>query len=945
MTQDKEREIQLQFLEEAQDHLDAIESKLIGISRAELTRQEVDAMLRSAHSIKGGAAMMEFQTLSHLAHRLENFFKVIRTQKPVQPEIERLLLSAVDCLRHVATTNRQTNVVDEQWLTSQVQPLFEQLQQQLGEPREEQETVTPLSPQQELETVQMLFEAEVDAYLQQLESILATADKSNLGAEVMAIAQDLSDLGEVLQLPEFNSLCSSVKQLLETQPAREEEIARAALQAWRRSQAAVMVGQLQGLPSTLNLDGGVEEIAILTPSVADAEVEPVAAASPASLSSLLDVTPPAELKETQENTVRVPLKQLEQLNDLFGELTIERSGLDLQLERLRNSVKILERKVRSLQQFQHRRQTAALQPSPFQAALPAASSFLSEVAFSPDSNQLWQETTARSPQPNLASPIDSGNRSDGEPDATSTEVMANVVQLQEVSEDIDLCLQETEQIVGDLNRTAKQLQFCINQLRMRPFADLVGRFPRALRELALQHGKNVELKIQGGDTPIDRNILEALSNPLMHLLRNAFDHGIEDPETRRASGKPEQGTIAIEAAYRGNQTLITFKDDGRGIALDKVRQRAQHLGLDREAIANASDEEVLTLIFEPGFSTADEVTSLSGRGVGMDVVRTNLRQVRGDIKVETRSGVGTTFTISVPLTLSVARVLLVESRGILLAFPTTAIEEMLLLDAEQISTIEDKPYLHWKEYSVPLIYLGDWLKFRRLQHAGEDRTQPLMGVPTVLLIANGSEWVGLQVDRCWGEQEVAIRPVEGNIPMPPGFTGCTILGDGKVVPLVNAPELLYWIATSQHPASLEPEDRHRAAAELHNQRPTILVVDDSINVRRLLSLTLEKAGYRVEQGKDGLDALEKLMSGSQIAAVVCDIDMPRLDGYGFLARVKSNAAFKQLPIVMLTSRSGIKERQLALNLGATAFFCKPYDKQQLLETLDRLINEGLGDGG
>lgn len=937
MTQDKEREIQLQFLEEAQDHLDAIESKLIGVSsRAELTRQEVDAMLRSAHSIKGGAAMMEFPILSHLAHRLENFFKVIRTQKQIQPEVERLLLSAVDCLRHVVTTNRQTNMVDEQWQASQVQPLFGQLQQLLGEPREEQETVTPLSPQQEIETVQMLFESEVDAYLQQLESSLAQEDKSGLGAEIATIAQDLSDLGEVLQLPEFNSLCSSVKQLLATQPTREEEVAQAALRAWRRSQAAIMAGQLQGLPSTLNLDGVVEEVSDLSAATNASSTHAVQAASPARFASSIELAPPAELKETQENTVRVPLKQLEQLNDLFGELTIERSGLDLQIERLRNSVKILERKVRSLQQSHHRRQTAALQSSTFQPTLPTTSSFLSEVAFSPDSNQLRQETTPRLPQP-MSQP-NSGNRLNDEADEASTEMMANVVQLQEVSGDIDLCLQETEQIVGDLNRTSKQLQFCISQLRMRPFADLVGHFPRALRELALQHGKNVELKIHGGDTPIDRSILEALGNPLMHLLRNAFDHGIEDPETRKANGKPEQGTISIEATYRGNQALITFKDDGRGIPLDKVRQRAQYLGLDREAIANASDEEVLTLIFEPGFSTADEVTSLSGRGVGMDVVRTNLRQVRGDIKVETKAGVGTTFTISVPLTLSVARVLLVESRGILLAFPTTAIEEMLLLNVEQISTIEDKSQLRWKEYSVPLIYLGDWLKFRRLQNANEDRTQPLMSAPTVLLIANGSDWVGLQVDRCWGEQEVAIRSVEGNIPMPPGFNGCTILGDGKVVPLVNTPELLYWIATSQHPASVEPEDRHRAAAEQQNQRPTILVVDDSINVRRLLSLTLEKVGYRVEQGKDGLDALEKLMGGSQIAAVVCDIDMPRLDGYGFLARVKSNPAFQQLPVVMLTSRSGIKERQLALNLGATAFFCKPYDKQQLSETLERLID-------
>jgi chemosensory pili system protein ChpA (sensor histidine kinase/response regulator) len=515
-------------------------------------------------------------------------------------------------------------------------------------------------------------------------------------------------------------------------------------------------------------------------------------------------------------------------------------------------------------------------------------------------------------------------------------VVANFVQLQEVTEDIDLCLQETDQIVGDLNRTAKQLQYCINQLRMRPFSDLVGRFPRALRELALQYGKNVELKIQGDDTLIERSILDALNNPLMHLLRNAFDHGIEDPETRRSCGKPEQGAIEIKAAYRGNQTLITFRDDGRGIALDKVRSRAQQLGWDAEAIASASDREILTLIFEPGFSTAEQVTALSGRGVGMDVVRTNLSQIHGDIQVDTQLGVGTTFTISVPLTLSVARVLLVESKDMLLAFPTTAIEEMLLLNSEQISTIDGKAVLQWKEYTIPLIYLSDWLKFRCPQVSSDAEAVPLMGVPTVLIVAQGNGWVGIQVERCWGEQEVAIRSVEGAIPMPPGFTGCTILGDGRVVPLVNSTELLDWIATCQQSSSLEQELQTGANA-VQSQRPSILMVDDSINVRRFLSLTLEKAGYRVEQAKDGLEALEKLLGGLQVNGVVCDIDMPRLDGYGFLARVKSNPAFKKLPIVMLTSRNGHKERQLALNLGATAYFSKPYNKQELLEALDRLI--------
>lgn len=916
MPQDREHEIQLQFLEEAQDHLQVIESKLLRISTT-AGIEGMDAVMRSAHSLKGGAAVMGFQTLSDLAHRLENFFKVLKAQPHTADAVVDLLLAAVDCLRQVVTINRQTSIVDRQWLTREVNPVFEQLYEQLGEPNQEEDI--PMSPSDGLDMTRMLFETEVEAYLQQLESVLANSAE-DLVTEVLAVAQDLSDLGEMLQLDAFTNLCQSIAQNLADHPEQKEEIARSALQAWRQSQAAVIVGQIDTIPSQFELNPITE-----APAAAPALLTPLGSELKPELAPST-----AQLKE-QDNTVRVPLKQLEQLSDLFGELTIERSGLDIQIDRLRKCLKTLDQKVRSLQQDTIRQANAYPKSVSLNAGgnlqqschvKPTQLSRLSEVAFPPQGDQ--------SPQPSYRKSDREVQGSDS--DLIASEVMANIVQLQEVTDDIDLCLQETEQFVGDLNRTARQLHTCITQLRMRPFSDLVSRFPRALRELASQYGKNVELKLQGLETLIDRSILEVLNDPLMHLLRNAFDHGIEDPETRRTCGKPEQGTIEIKATYRGNQTLITFRDDGRGIAVDKVRSRAQQLGLDAEAIAIASDEEILNLIFEPGFSTAEQVTALSGRGVGMDVVRTNLCQIRGEIEVDTQLGLGTTFTISVPLTLSVARVLIVESKGMLLAFPTTAIEEMLLPTPEQISHV-DGAALHWREKTVPLIYLRDWLKFRYHQVSAEAEAVPLMGVPTVLLIAQGNEWVGLQVDRCWGEQEVAIRPVEGAIPLPPGFTGCTILGDGRVVPLVDPPELLHWIASCERSPQLELGS-HMADFQSHK---TILVVDDSINVRRFLSLALEKAGYRVEQAKDGQDALEKLLSGLQIAAAICDIDMPRLDGYGFLARIKSNPTFKQLPIIMLTSRNTDRERQLATNLGATAYFSKPYNKQELLETLVRLV--------
>jgi chemosensory pili system protein ChpA (sensor histidine kinase/response regulator) len=307
----------------------------------------------------------------------------------------------------------------------------------------------------------------------------------------------------------------------------------------------------------------------------------------------------------------------------------------------------------------------------------------------------------------------------------------------------------------------------------------------------------------------------------------------------------------------------------------------------------------------------------------------------------------------------VARVLLVESNGMLLAFPTDVIEEMLLLIPEQVLTTPGSVVLNWEGEMVPLIRLGAWLKFSCPRRATTPEGVPTISEPTVLMISQGDQLVGMQVDRCWGEREVAIRQVTGPLVMPPGFASCTILGDGKVVPLVDATSLLRWIASSDRPESRDVinhdkscdpptkkpllstayKDNPPAEAIPQSQKDTILVVDDSINVRRFLALALEKAGYLVEQAKDGQDAVEKLLGGCKVEAVICDIEMPRLDGYGFLARIKSDPAYERLPIAMLTSRSGDKHRQLAMTLGAAAYFSKPYNERELLRIMRQLITE------
>jgi two-component system, chemotaxis family, sensor histidine kinase and response regulator PixL len=655
----------------------------------------------------------------------------------------------------------------------------------------------------------------------------------------------------------------------------------------------------------------------------------------------------------EDSTVRVSVRQLNQLNDLFGELAIERNGLDLYLKRLSGLMGVLGERVKQLDQTNVSVRTLYDRTaSGNRSGNPANENSNTNSNTNSNANGSTALRLGAYSEPAGLETLKPGELNQPEnPDfddlemdryselhSLSQQIMETVVQIQEVTSDLDLSIDDATQTTRNLNKTAKQLQSKLTQLRMRPLGDVTDRFPRALREMALQYGKRVKLQVVGSNLLIDRNILEALNDPLMHLLRNAFDHGIETPDARRAIGKPEEGVITIEAIHRGNRTEIYVRDDGGGIPLHKVRSRAAQMGLDASLLATASEADLLSLIFEPGFSTSDSVTTMSGRGVGMDVVRDNLKQIRGEISVNTQSGIGTTFTLSLPYTLSIVRILLAEAQGMMLGLPNDAIESVMLFQPELLVMNGTQEQVQMGSERLPLIRLGEWLHFNCARQPQSLESTPTLNAPTLLVTRRGVEKIALLIDRCWGEQEVALRRIEAPLVLPPGFSGCTILGDGRVVPLANLNELLHWISTygarqSDRPnmpvSNLMPV---RSAA-----KSTVLIVDDSINVRRYLALTLERAGYRIEQAKDGQDAVEKLENGLAVSAVICDIEMPRLDGFGVLNRLRSNADLRHLPVALLTSRSGDKYRKLATSLGAAAYLTKPYSEQDLLNTLQQML--------
>ncbi|MFH7028671.1 MAG: response regulator [Heteroscytonema crispum UTEX LB 1556] len=920
MSQDKELEIQMQFLEEATDYLNTLEGILLEFkANRRIELQKINAALRAVHSIKGGAGIMGFRTMSDLAHRLEDYLKVLKTPKnslQFDTELHSLLLSAVDWLRQIVELLSVGHVVDEQWLETFCYPVFEELSERLGSPNPEDAT-SMLSPEDSpQDIIPLLFQTEVEGYLQRLESLLAEGESPGLREEVMMMAAELGGLGEMLQIPSFSQLCESVTEYLEANFADEAviKIAHLALQTWRRSQALILTNEFHNLPT---------------------EIHAVSYSEPEDFGSAKESHPPdiilsSRQSKNPEKTVRVPVKQIEKINNLFGELTIQRNSINLQLDRLQKLIRNLSSRVKTIERENYELRIAY-------------DKFATQLAVvnSTQQNATNDWKFYKPDQIKGISHAFDNLELDRYHDLhmLSQTVMETIVKIQEITTDIELSLEDTDQVNRLLNKTAQNLQKSLTQVRMRPLSDIVDRFKRALHDLSVEYGKNVQLNIEGGNTLIERSILEALNEPLMHLLRNAFAHGIEDPDTRHLCGKPEQGLIEIKAIHQGDRIIITMSDDGGGISLEKIRDRAFAMGLDPILLAQATDEELLSLIFEPGFSTSEQVTALSGRGVGMDIVRSNLKQVRGDVKVHTVAGEGTTFTLSVPFTLSVARVLLVESNKMLLAFPTDVVSEIFLLRKEQVFSIAEGEVLNWQGTMLPLIRLDNYLEFNCPRYDNPNLETPqAINATSVLIVQDGNHPVALQVDCCWGEQEVAIRKIEGNISLPPGFSNCTILGNGRVVPLVSANDLLYWMTNRQIPATeLTIPTFALDIKNIPNQKGTILVVDDSINVRRYLALTLEKAGYRVQQAKDGQDALEKLIRGLQVQAVICDIEMPRLDGYSLLIRLKTLDNLKDIPVAILSSRSSNKHRQMAMQLGARAYFYKPYNEQELLQNLEQII--------
>lgn len=518
----------------------------------------------------------------------------------------------------------------------------------------------------------------------------------------------------------------------------------------------------------------------------------------------------------------------------------------------------------------------------------------------------------------LLSECDSSGFSDSR-EAVTTSAQALFVNIKKLVSNIRDDTSLHELLIGELQEKSLVM-------RMIPLSTIFDPLHRIVRDIAKAQGKDVELVIEGGDIELDKKMCDRLGDPLLHMLRNAVDHGIESSGERQAAGKPERGTIRLFAGYDAGSVLIEISDDGKGISLEKIKEKALRKKLYNEGELDAvTDTALMDLIFQPGFSTSAIITDVSGRGVGMDVVKRNIvEDLRGAIGIKTGEGEGTTFSLRLPLTLAVMRVLLIGAGGTVLAVAAHYISEIIRVPESELIQVVDKKAVRLREEFIPVAAVT-----RLLGLPGGEQKEPEDRL--IVIVHTGREKLGLIADTLIDEEDMVIKPLPAHMKNVQLVSGVTISGRNEIINVLHVPALMK--------AARDVREARRVAATPAAETKTvhILVVDDSLNTREIEKSILESYGYRVTMAGDGVEALEKTREATY-DLVITDVEMPRLDGFSLTERLRKDETYKNVPIIIVTSREKEEDKRRGIMVGADAYIIKgAFDQSNLLETIQNLV--------
>lgn len=492
-------------------------------------------------------------------------------------------------------------------------------------------------------------------------------------------------------------------------------------------------------------------------------------------------------------------------------------------------------------------------------------------------------------------------------------------------------LEELNQVVSSISAVTTDLQLAVMKTRMQPVGKVFNKFPRMVRDLSRELGKSIELIIEGEETELDKSIVEEIGDPLIHIIRNSCDHGIEPLEERRRLNKPETGKVQLSAYNEGNHIVIKISDDGKGLDPVMLKEKAIEKGVISERDAEGmSDREAFNLIFKPGFSTAKVVSNVSGRGVGMDVVKTNIEKLNGIIEIDSEVGVGTTQKLKIPLTLAIIQALLVGVQEEYYAIPLSSVLETVRISQDEIYTVDGKSVLRLRDEVLSLVRLSDIFKVDAILESNSD--------VYVVIIGLADQKIGVIVDYLIGQEEVVIKSLGYYLKNTRGIAGATVRGDGKITLIVDVGAMMDMAKSIKVNITTLMNESENTKSKNSPSDYVVLAIDDSSTDRAIIRKCLKPLGITLLEAANGLEGLEMLKNGDKIPdAILVDIEMPKMDGYTFASEVRKYNKFKNLPLIAVTSRITKTDRMRGVESGMTEYITKPYSGEYLTTVVKRSI--------
>ena len=928
---DMDQELIALFLDEATDILDEASRDLYRWLEYPDDQSCLQALQRHLHTLKGGARMAGVTAIGDLGHELEYLYEDLSEARlSASQELINLLLRTHDTLDEMLSQLRSNNVCRS---AEDLRILIHEFRGGKTDddiPAEEvQENSQLLAPEPvsvalpdglDPEMAGIFLEEATDL-LEQIEEQVAAwqSDSANMmpAEELMRALHTLKGSARMAGLGELGDASHQMEVVVEGLQQKgsisKDEIRGLSIDAEQlqrlvegvassfgqsdESVATVQVQEVSETPDPVEPNRKIADV-LSFPQPDDNQVPFIKA--PAFLSSGQAAGNNAVDVSARE-MVRVPAELLEQLVNLAGETSISRARIEQQISDFSYTLQEMHDTIERLRE-QLRRLDIETQSQ-------ILSRHEGELADHPEFDPLEMDQYSELTQ-------------------LSRSLVESATDLMDLKDALADRNRDSETLITQQARINTELQEGLMRTRMVPFSRLLPRLRRIVRQVSSELGKDVELKVENAEGEMDRSVMERMLAPLEHMLRNAVDHGIESTEERVRKGKPATGQISLVFGREGGDIVLSLRDDGKGLNPDAIREKALSRGLLASG-ADVSDADVTRLILEPGFSTAEKVTQISGRGVGLDVVNSELKQLGGRLDIHSDQGAGTTFDVRLPFTLSVNRALMVNQGEEVYAVPLNTIEGIVRVSPKDLQAGYDSGLFEYAGRSYRLHYLGEMF----------GKGKPLLAQMTqdvpVLLVHSGDTSVALQIDGLSASREIVVKSLGPQFAKLPGISGATILGDGRVVIILDVAALALRMLARTTTAELQAEPV--AAPESHDEKALIMVVDDSVTVRKVTTRLLGRHGYDTLVARDGVEAMA-LLQDQRPDLILLDIEMPRMDGFEVATAVRNDPALSGIPIIMITSRAGTKHRQRAMEIGVNDYMGKPFQEGPLLESIEGLVS-------